>query len=360
MRKTLPLEKKKVITILKYVLGLGLGIFLLYLAMKGVDLEEVKNGFQEANYLWVALGLVLAILSHWFRAVRWKMLFKAAGYESNSFNLFAGIMVGYMVNQAVPRAGEITRVTLGSQTEKIPLSVSFGTWATDRIFDVIMLGLLVLIAFAIQFEQIQLILDKAFAATDGAQVADGSGSILKWVILGGMVLGGLAFLILRKKIFATKIGGKLYKFLMDMWNAILSIRKMQNPLLFVFYTLGIWACYVLMTFLVFYALDGSSGLPFGFALTVFVMGGIGMVIPSPGGIGTYHFAVIMSFVAYASQFGWAEEEARILGTNIAFIIHTSQLIMMILVGFLCYLYLVPKLRAKGELQTVASSENEPS
>jgi uncharacterized protein (TIRG00374 family) len=119
------LNKKTLITILKYVLGLGLGILLLYVALSGVEFKEVQKALQEANYTWVGIGLVLALLSHWFRAVRWKMLFKAAGHESNSMNLFAAIMVGYMVNQAVPRAGEVSRVTLASRTERIPLGVSF-------------------------------------------------------------------------------------------------------------------------------------------------------------------------------------------------------------------------------------------
>ena len=127
---------KKVISALKYVLGLGLGVLLLYFALRSVDFEEVKEGFLKANYLWVGLGLVVAILSHWFRAARGKLLFDAAGYQSNTTNLFAAIMVGYMVNQAVPRAGEISRATLGSRTERIPIGVSFGTLVTDRIFDV--------------------------------------------------------------------------------------------------------------------------------------------------------------------------------------------------------------------------------
>lgn len=340
-----PLSKKTVFTILKYVLGLGLGIGLLYLALMGVNFDEVKDGFAEANYLWVGIGLLLALLSHWFRAARWKMLFKAAGHESNTLNLFAAIMVGYMVNQAVPRAGEISRVTLASRTERIPLGVGFGTLVTDRIFDVIILGLLALGVVLTQLEQINLIMDKAFSATtDAGTPQDEGGGMVKWIILGVMVVGFLGFLLLRKKIFATKIGQKLQSFLMEMWKAVKSVRNMHNPLLFVFYTLAIWACYILMTYLVFYALDGSSNLPFVFALTVFTMGGIGMVLPSPGGIGTYHFAVIMTFVAYAAQMGWSEDAARTLGTNIAFIIHTSQLIMMIVVGFLCYLFLIPKLK----------------
>jgi hypothetical protein len=348
------LSKKTIFTVLKYVLGLGLGIGLLWLALNGVNFDEVKDGFAEANYLWVGVGLLLAIFSHWFRAARWKMLFKAAGHESNTLNLFAAIMVGYMVNQAVPRAGEISRVTLASRTERIPLGVSFGTLVTDRIFDVIILALLALCVVLTQLEQINLIMDKAFTATSDAGTPDaaGGGGMVKWIILGVMAAGFIAFLLLRKKIFATKIGQKLQSFLMEMWKAVKSVRNMQNPLLFVFYTLAIWGCYILMTYLVFFALDGSSDLPFVFALTVFTMGGIGMVLPSPGGIGTYHFAVIMTFVAYATQMGWSEDAARTLGTNIAFIIHTSQLIMMIVVGFLAYLFLIPKLKVSPKEESL--------
>ena len=354
------MSKKTIFTILKYVLGLGLGVALLYFALSGVDFKEVRKGFAEANYVWVAIGLVLALFSHWFRALRWKMLYKAAGHESNTLNLFASIMVGYMVNQAVPRAGEISRVTLASRTERIPLGVSFGTLVTDRIFDVIILGLLALGVVVTQFDQINLIMEKAMAASQdpATPTADegGGGGMLKWIILGAMAVGLVAFILLRKRIFATKIGMRLQSFLLEMWKAVKSVRKMHNPLLFVFYTLAIWGCYILMTYLVFFALDGSANLPFMFALTVFTMGGIGMVLPSPGGIGTYHFAVIMAFVAYAAQLGMTEGAARSLGTNIAFIIHTSQLIMMIVVGFLCYLFLIPRLKVVGDAPEVVEEK----
>jgi uncharacterized membrane protein YbhN (UPF0104 family) len=340
-----PLSKKTLFTILKYVLGLGLGIALLFYALSGVNFDQVRDGFAQANYIWVALGLMLALTSHWVRASRLRMLYKAAGYESNTLNLFAAIMIGYLVNQAIPRAGEITRVTMSSRTEKIPLSVSFGTLVTDRLFDVIILGLLALGVVVTQLDKINVIMEKALAASSDAPGADDQGGLpVKWIILGVVAVGLVVFLIFRKKIFGTKIGIRLQSFLLEMWKAVKSVRKMHNPLLFVFYTAVIWTCYILMTSIVFYALDGSSNLPFWFAVTVFTMGGIGMVLPSPGGIGTYHFAVIMTFVAYAAEFGMTEETARTLGTNIAFIIHTSQLIMMIVVGFLCYLYLIPKLK----------------
>ena len=340
---------KKTVSVLKYVLGLGLGLVLLYFALRNVDFDEVKEGFQKANYLWVGLGLLVAILSHWFRAVRWKMLLKAAGYESNSVNLFAAIMVGYMVNQAVPRAGEISRATLGARTERIPIGVSFGTLITDRIFDVICLGLLLVGVVALQFEQIQVIIDSAFESSGNS--GDGGGGSTLLIILGvGFVLGAVLFFALRKRLEKISLMAKLYDFVDKMWAAIKSVGNMKQPLLFLAYTIGIWACYIMMTYLVFFALEETANLPFLFALTAFTMGGIGMVFPAPGGIGSYHFAIILSFVAYAAAFNWTEAEANRIGTNIAFIIHTSQLIMMILVGFLCYLYLVPKVKVAEEVK----------
>lgn len=349
---------KKVISVLKYVLGLGIGLGLLYLALAEVDFVEVEKGFKEANYFWVGIGLAVAILSHWFRAVRWKLLLRAAGYESNSLNLFAAVMVGYMVNQAVPRAGEISRVTLGSKTERVPMSVSFGTFVTDRIFDVICLGLLVLLVFALQYEQIQVIMDKAFASSDGSE---GGGSLLLPILAGTFVVGAVVVFLLRKRLSKIALFKKVFDFIEQIWQAVLSVRKMDQPVLFVFYTLGIWICYILMTYLVFFALEETADLPFIFAVTAFTMGGIGMLFPSPGGIGSYHFAIISSFVAYAAAFGWAESEAKSIGTNIAFIIHTSQFIMMIVVGFLSYLYLVPKIKMnEGEVVEEPDAQGEKS
>lgn len=328
----------------------------MWLAMRGIDFEEVKQGFREANYFWVGIGLMVALLSHWFRAMRWKMLISAAGHESNTWNLFCSIMVGYLVNQALPRAGEVTRATLSAKTEKMPITVSLGTMVTDRVFDVISLGLLVLGVFIFQFKEITTIMDNAFASGGTAANPEPNAGLLKWIILAAMVLGFVIMVLFRKRLMKVAIFAKLANFLLGIWKAVLSVRKMKNPFKFVALSIGIWVCYILMTYLVFFALDSTNELGLGFAITAFTIGGIGMVLPSPGGIGTYHFAIIMSFVAYAASFGWTEDYARIVGTNIAFIIHTSQFIMMIIAGALCYLLLLPKLK----IVPIKESESEES
>ncbi len=349
---------KTLISVLKYAIGLGLGVSLLYLALKDVEFSKVKRGFEEANYLWVGLGLIVAILSHWFRAARWKMLIKAAGYESSTVNLFASTMVGYMVNQAVPRLGEVTKATLTSKTEKLPISVSIGTMVTDRIFDVICLGLLLGTVLLLQYEEIMFVFDQAFAGSESAGQEESGGSLLLPILAGVFVLGAILTLVFRKQLAKIPLINKIFNFIGSVWEAILSVRKMKNPLLFLFYTISIWGCYILMTYLVFFALEQTSNLPFIFALTAFVMGGIGMVIPSPGGVGSYHFAIIMSFVGYATILGFTKDEAQIVGTNIAFIIHTSQFLMMIVVGFLAYLFLVPKIRVADALASSKEASSE--
>jgi uncharacterized membrane protein YbhN (UPF0104 family) len=342
-------SRKALFTVLKYALSIAGGGLLLWLSIRGVNFEELGVAFREADYLWVGLGLIFALLSHWLRAARWAILFRAAGYESNTMNLFASVMVGNMVNQALPRAGEISRATVTARSEKIPLSVTFGTMVTDRIFDVILLGLLVLTVMAVQYKEILRIMDKAFSVPPDPNAITEPGMPL-WQIIGLAFVGFclIVFLIFRKRIIASNLYARLKRFAKETWDAVLSVRKMDRPWLFIFHTLGIWACYILMTYLVFFALGMTSGLPFIFALTAFVMGGIGMVFPSPGGIGSYHFAIIMSFVAYGPSFGWSEQSARTVGTNLAFIIHTSQMIMMILVGLLCYLYLLWQIRLGNE------------
>ena len=339
------MSRKTLLTIVKYVVSLGLGILLMWLSMKGMDFKQVKESFKNANYLWVAAGLAIAILSHWYRAVRWKLLIQAAGHESNSWNLFCSIMVSYLVNQATGRLGEVTRATMTAKSERIPLSVSFGTMVTDRVFDVVALGLLVLGTFIFQFKQINAIMDKAFAGGDPATGAEPSVFPWKWVFLGVMVLGLVLLIVLWKRLMKIALFARGVKFAQDIWVSIKSVTKMQHPWRFLYQTIMIWLCYIMMTYIVFFALDDTSGLSFVFALTAFTMGGIGMVMPAPGGFGTYHFAIKMSFVACAASLGFSSEKvAGDVGTNIAWIIHSSQFIMMVVIGFICYLLLVPKMK----------------
>lgn len=347
-------RRKTIVNVLKYVLSIAIGGGLMVWAFQDVSWSEMMNGFRDANYLWVLLALVVALWSHWLRAVRWVILFRAAGYEASAVNLFASVMVGNMVNQALPRAGEFSRATVTASSERIPLSVTFGTMVTDRIFDVIILGLLVGFTFLLQFKEIMAIINKTFADAPAAGTGVVVDNGMPWWQIAGLVILGLGLVVLivfwkrRQAIYDRAMG-----FTRETIKAVLTVRKMDQWFMFIVYSLGIWLCYVLMTYLVFFAFDATADLGFSFALIAFTMGAIGIVLPSPGGIGSYHFAIQATFVAYAATFGWTAEYAKVLGLNLAFVIHTSQMVMMILVGIVCYFYLVRKIKlhpVEGEPQ----------
>ncbi len=344
---------KNLVTILKYMAGLVIGLGLFYLAFRGMNFEKMKSAFRAADYWWVLVGALIAIPSVVFRALRWKMLLRAAGHESNSGNLFAAIMVGYLANQAIPRAGEISRATMASRSERIPFSVSFGTVVSDRIFDVICLGLLVIFVFVMELDKLLLITEEAFSETEPG-TDEGSGIPWKWILIAFFAAAAAAFALLRKKIRNSKLGGKIWQFASDMIRAVISVRKMRNAPLFVIYTTGIWLSYIMMSYVCFFAFDNTAGMGFYIPLLAFIMGAIGMVFPSPGGIGSYHYGFSLIFWAY-----WAEivatmsspgataefdqEATRGLGVLLATIIHGSQMLMIIAIGFISWLYMAVKL-----------------
>ncbi len=339
---------------LKYVLGLGLGAIFLYLAFAGADWEEIKTAVQTINPGWMILSLSVGLFSHFIRAVRWQMQLKASGYQPTHLRLFASVMVGYLVNQALPRAGEVARCTSLMRSDKVPLSTGFGTVVIERVFDLMILIVLIALAFVLESETIFSFLGAAFGGSEG----DGSGGISWLAILGIAGVAGLLLAwVFRKALLKLPLVQKGITFGRELVQSALSIRHIERPWLFILYTAIIWACYWFMTYFCFFAIDEFWNLDMNLlylSLVTTVMGGIGMAIPVPGGTGPYHAAVTFTFVALLVAGG--EEASRHLGQTFAIIMHSAQVVMMVSAGMLGYAYLmiqkpVDSSLEKGEAST---------
>ncbi|HQO49327.1 MAG TPA: lysylphosphatidylglycerol synthase transmembrane domain-containing protein, partial [Bacteroidales bacterium] len=136
--------KKLLTDILKYVFFLGLGVFLFWLSMRKLDFDEMIQEMSNADYLWAVIGLVLAIISHIFRSLRWNLLIRSMGYKTRLSTTFYAVMIGYMANTAVPRMGEFMRCGVLSKKEKIPFNALFGTVISERLFDLLVLFILLI------------------------------------------------------------------------------------------------------------------------------------------------------------------------------------------------------------------------
>lgn len=276
----------------KYIVFLGLGLGIFFYVYPVDEIKIIWQKLKEANYIFLFPMGILAIASHYSRGLRWKMLIDPLGYKVRGFSAFRGVMIGYYFNTLVPRMGEVSRCVALKKIDKVPVSSSLGTVITERIFDLIMLIIVVGAAILLEFDVIGEYVIDSF--TSKLESSSGLLSITTLLFVLASV-GGLfvVYYALKKLGILDKILGLLNQFK----EGVISVRKLKNPLAFVGHTVFIWASYLTTCYLVFYTYDETATLGVKEALAVFALGTIGFIAPVPGGIGTYQimFALGLSF-----------------------------------------------------------------
>ena len=255
--------------------------------------KKLLNDFKSANFGWIALVLLAFIISNVNRAYKWKMLLKPLGYQPRFINAFLTIIVGYFANLGLPRMGEVVRAGLLSRYEKIPVEKVVGTIVVDRVVDVLCLGAAFLLALVFESEKIwSYIVDN-----QGAEEGGSAGGMWLLLLLAGGVFAFLLFMF-RRQILQNRIVQKVAQMVKGFWEGIQTVSRLEKPALFVFHSVCIWILYFLMTWLGFKSFGPTAHLDLLAALTVFVFGTLGIVIPSPGGMGTFHALVIASLTTF--------------------------------------------------------------
>ncbi|TNE74448.1 MAG: flippase-like domain-containing protein [Bacteroidetes bacterium] len=286
--------KAKFFKALKIIIPIGIGVYLSWYFISGLskeELQQTKDAFFEANYFWVIMSLLIALLSHFSRAYRWRFLLEALGYKTKLSHSFHAVMSGYVINFTVPRSGEIARAGLMSSAENIPFEKSFGTIVAERVVDVLMLGVIVLISGYLQTDTEEF---KAITAREN----EGGSSILLYVLsIGGVI--GLAALIAFLKI--PKFKAFVLEKLLGFWEGLKSIWKMKKKWWFVFHTLVIWICYVGMFWVSGQIFEETSDMPIGCMFGAFVVGAAAIAL-LPGGMGAYPAWVTAVLALYGINF----------------------------------------------------------
>ncbi|MCA6410331.1 MAG: flippase-like domain-containing protein [Cytophagales bacterium] len=312
---------------------------LLWLSLRGLTLGEGENksdflwkAWQNSNKGYLGLMALVAILSHLLRAERWRMFLVPTGNKVGLTNSFLSLMIGYLVNLAVPRGGEVSRCYNLYKLEKTPVEVSFGTVVVERMVDVVCLLLLIALSFFAEWQKL-----KKFIDTLNFSYGEGF-SISPWMIV--VFLGVIVF---AAAIFFLRKNKKLLKIIEGFKEGLLAIFKMQNKGLFIAYSLGIWLLYFLMSYLVIKAFPETEDLGFSAVLTLFAVGSIAMAAPLPGGAGSYHTLVPLALVML---YNLPQADA----VAFVFIFHGWQTILMILMGVLSLIasYLIIKWRKQKE------------
>lgn len=281
--------------IVRYALFLSIGLGLLWWTYKDTDLSEISTSLDSAKWGWIAISLVLNYSATVIRGIRWNTLLQPLGYKADPWTCVHSVAFGYLMNDIVPRSGELARCGLLNRAEKIPVDKLFGTVILERIVDMMMLGVILLIALLIHRDA----LNHLFAQADG-----GKGNAVLFVLIAGIVFVVAIYFFLRivkEKLWAQRI----ITFLRGVLNGLKSVFLLQQKGKFILYTLGIWGTWLLMTQTMMYALEDTQLMQMDDCLFLMVAASIGMIIPAPGGIGAYHFATMKGFEAlgYATQTG---------------------------------------------------------
>lgn len=357
-------------------LALQIGSFvlaglLLYLSLRGVDLSEMGSAFRSANYWWLLplLGVTLGSLG--LRAWRWQVLLHALPREATSDpeadeplpvtygDAFTSLTIGYMVNYAAPRLGEVARTANLSARASLSFSGIFGTVVIERVLDMAVLLLALLSVIPILWPHLPAI-RQSFLEPALAQLGALPGPLLA-------LLGGIALVLL------GLVGGWLYRALQDqssaarqLWTttvepALIAFRDGVSTLwrsprrgVLVGTTLAMWGGYALMAYWPFVMLGTAA--PYAISLldawALMAIGALGIVVPSPGGTGSYHF---ITTEALMILFGMPRADA----VTYAVLTHGAQLVLFVVGGLLCLLWQGLSLRSLQQRTRRADSETAP-
>ncbi len=339
--------KKTIIKILKFLIFFTLGIFIFWLIYKDQDIHHIKSVLKnEVNYFWVFISLFIGLISHISRTLRWGLMIEPIARKPKFANTFMAVMIGYLMNLALPRMGEISRCGVLARYEKISFSRLFGTVVAERLIDIISLLVLLMIVIVAQFGQMLRFLQNNPEIGDKLRGAVTS----PFLILAIATVVILVFL-LRNTFKQTKIFRKVVSILQNFKEGFISIRSIKRKGWFWFHSVFIWFCYYLMLYAIFFAFDFTRHLNPIAGLTTFVLASFGMVAPVQGGIGAWHFMAIEGLKLY----GVAYEN----GVIFAFLAHTSMTVMIILLGLISFLvlpFINERADTKEKIQNLASTD----
>lgn len=268
-------------------------------------------------------AVVFLLMAHFSRALRWKILMEPLGYKPSTFNTFAAVMIGYLVNAGVPRLGEVVKCTLLSKYENVRADRLVGTIVMERAVDVVCLTIVSLSALMLQGGVIGKHVSAAFSSffTDNT----GHTSIRKIIIVCSVILLVILILyFLLKKFGHIDAVAKIRKVLLGILHGLNSIRLVQHKGWFVFHTLSMWAMYLAATTMGIYALRETAHLGFGGGLTTLAVGSVGMIL-TPGGIGAYPLLV-------AKLMGWYGLDEKTIGNALGWLLWSVQTLIILFGG----------------------------
>ena len=333
------MTKKTILTLVKTVVPLLLGVYLIWVFFAGMTGDAkllFYKAIREANYLWIVISMILGFIAFISRAYRWKYVLEPLGYKTKFWNRYHAVMIGYIMNLTIPRAGEASRSAMLYRSDGIPFTSSFGTIIAERAVDlVVLVSIAFLTAFLgyADFLEIKSQIELKFSSVGSNSTETFTLKMFVYIFI--LIIGFVfSYLIVFKRNFRLKV----LNFSKDILKGLLSIFKLKQPFAYLFFTIIIWGSYVAMFAVPFLSLEQTSSIAFPGILLAFIAGSLGIMFTN-GGIGTFPLLVGLVVTFYIGKD--YPDDAQAIGNALGMLIWVSQTVVMIVLGLIS-LILLPK------------------
>lgn len=322
---------------------------LLYFAFRGIDADAIASAFRQADYRWIPPLIGLVIVSNLFRAWRWNALLEALPTERARADAdrppdvqladsFSSVMIGYMVNYAAPRMGEVARTANMATRSRLRFSSVFGTVVVERIFDTAVLAFAILSSGVLLIDRMPVVkstfVDPVVERVEALPLM----TLVLWIGAGLAVLAALTGFLWR--VFQNQ-QSSLRQFwdntmqpaLVSFKDGMMTLKRSPRRWTIIGSTIGMWGGYLLMAYIPFRMLELAAPYDIGLvdAWILMAIGSLGLLVPSPGGIGSYHYVTIQALIIlYMVPEGPA--------ASYAVLTHAAQLVFYTIAGVIALIY----------------------
>lgn len=323
--------KKAISYLVKYGIPLAIGVGLMYFLYKNVDIHSMIGTLKtDVNYWWFVPVAVVSILSHVFRALRWQLQLHAIDVKPSFSAVLNSIFGTYAVNLAFPRLGEVWRCGYIANRQKASVTQVMGSMVADRLTDTITVLLLTMVTFMLAqsafgqfFDAYPQMKENFLSVASDARI---------WIGAAVCIIA-LGWLLVMKT--ENKVIKKIQLMARNLWEGFYAITKMEGKWWFLLYTLLIWGCYFLQLYLASKAFTFTSGLSVLAVLVMFVLSSIGMGVPTNGGLGSWHVAIIFGLSLYGvGVFSPSNFDPR--ASAFAMLVWGFQTVLLIVLGIYAF------------------------
>ena len=284
---------------IKIIAPILLGVFFIYLSVKITTPEErvlIWSYIKSAKIEFIIAAMMFGAFADVVRGLRWRFLAKAIGNSSNPLISIASVFMCYSSNLIITRSGEILRATVLSSYNNIPLGKTFGTIAAERVIDMMISFIILVLVWILQYE---IIVESFFDDELLFFINDN----ISYIIGLGLII------IILLSIFFTKIKS-VKKFFLSILEGLLSILKLKKDLpWFILATVTIWGGYFTAFYMIKFSIPEFSIIPTELIFPAFVVSVFSISL-SNHGLGLYPLAISLFLLEFAINteiglaYGW--------------------------------------------------------